>query len=85
LNNLFDFLIDLAIAPKKQLAFAITPKQFMEASGLAELDKQLIESGQKDNISNALASELSVLAVATVDPVEDPLPDPDPESPEPES
>lgn len=78
MNNLFDVLIDLATAPKKQLAFAGAPKQFMEALGLAELDKQLIESGQKERIDAAFASEKSVLAVGCFDPVEDPLPDPDP-------
>lgn len=83
LNNLFDFLVNLATSPKQQLSFASTPKQFIEASGLAELDRQLVESGGKDGISVAFGSELSVLAIAVTDPIDDPLPDPDPEPPEP--
>jgi len=74
LNNVFDFLLDLATSPKKQLAFASAPTQLMEASGLTELDRRLIETG--------LTSELSVLAIAFADPVDDPFPDPDPPSPE---
>jgi len=81
LNNLVNFLADLAVAPEKQLAFAGTPKQLLEASGLAELDKQLIKRGQKDDIAIALGRDLSVLAIAAADPVEDPFPDPDPSEP----
>ncbi|OJJ25722.1 hypothetical protein BI308_09995 [Roseofilum reptotaenium AO1-A] len=83
MNNLVNFLADLAVAPEKQLAFAGTPKQLLGASGLAELDRQLIERGDKDDIAIALGSELSVLAIAAADPVEDPFPDPDPSDPEP--
>ncbi|MEM9541785.1 MAG: hypothetical protein AAGA60_20100 [Cyanobacteria bacterium P01_E01_bin.42] len=74
MNRLFDFLLDLATSPDKQLAFASNPTQLMEASGLAELDRPLIET--------ALASELYVSAIFFTDPVDDPLPDPDPSDPE---
>ena len=74
MNNLFDLLLDLATDPKKQLTFASNPMQLMEASGLAELDRQLIDT--------TLASELSVLAIGLADPTDDPFPDPDPADPE---
>jgi hypothetical protein len=84
LSTLFHFLTDLATDPKKQTAFWNTPDTVIEEAGLSEADKVMLKSGDKNKISAAFTSEFTVLAVACVDPGEDPLPDPDPPS-EPDS
>ena len=79
--NLFHFLTDLAIEPRKQVAFAQNADLIMEVAGLTGADKAVIKSAEKDKISAVFANEFTVLAVGCLEPGPDPLPDPDPPSP----
>lgn len=80
MNKVLDFLTDLATNPQQQFAFANAPEATLGQAGLTEMEKQLLQSADKDRISTAFIGEFNILAVACVDPVEDPLPDPDPPS-----
>lgn len=83
MSNLLNFLTDIAINPKQQIAFAQQPKTMMDAFGLSETDKALIGSKSHTKIADFFADRLIPLAEICNDPnPEDPFPDPDPE-PEP--
>ncbi|MEG4809792.1 hypothetical protein QUA82_18110 [Microcoleus sp. F8-D3] len=80
MSSLFDFLTDIAINPKQQLAFARQPNAVTAAFGLAEADMAVAESKSFTKITAVFANELTPLAALCMDPSpEDPLPDPDPE------
>ncbi|MFB2972500.1 hypothetical protein ACE1CD_26370 [Aerosakkonema sp. BLCC-F183] len=84
MSKLLNFLTDIAINPKQQIAFAQQPKTVTDAFGLSEMDKALIESKSRTKITAFFADNLTPLAEICNDPnPEDPFPDPDPE-PEPE-
>lgn len=84
MSKLLDFLTDITINPKQQIAFAQQPKTVTDAFGLSEMDKTLIESKSSTKITAFFADKLTPLAEICNDPnPEDPFPDPDPE-PEPE-
>ena len=76
MSSLFDFLTDIAINPKQQLAFARQPNAATVAVGLAEADMAVVESKSFTKIAAVFANELTPLAVLCMDPSpEDPLPD----------
>lgn len=80
MSNLFDFLTDIAINPKQQLAFAQQPNAVKVAVGLDEADMAVVESKSFTKIAAVFANKLTPSAALCMDPSpEDPLPDPDPE------
>lgn len=81
MSKLLHFLIDLATDPQKQIAFASIPEAVMDAAQLGEADKLALKSKDKAKIAAPFADEC--LQIFCMDPVPDPMPDPDP--PEPDS
>lgn len=79
MNNLFTFLTDIVINPKKQMAFAKQSDSVINAGGLSEAEKAIIESKISSKIAELFANETPHLAALCIDPSpDDPLPDPDP-------
>jgi hypothetical protein len=86
MSNLFYFLTDLAVNPRKQEAFEKNPDMTMETAGLSELDGIALNSRSRTRITAALADDdLKIGDLAAVmgscvysDPGPDPEPDPDP-------
>ncbi|MEA5506273.1 hypothetical protein VB735_24815 [Halotia wernerae UHCC 0503] len=83
MSSLFDFLTDIAINPKQQIAFAQQPILMTDLVRLSEGDQAVFESKSSKQIAALFADEMTPLAEICNDPnPEDPFPDPDPE-PEP--
>ncbi|MBH8552515.1 hypothetical protein I8751_09025 [Nostocaceae cyanobacterium CENA357] len=83
MSSLFDFLTDIAINPKQQIAFAQQPIILTDMLGLSEIEQAVFESKSSNKIAALFADETTPLAEICNDPnPEDPFPDPDPE-PEP--
>ena len=83
LSKLFNFLTDVAANPQRQVAFAQSPTAVMDAAGLTQADRAILEGRQTGKIAAAFADELPVLSIAHREPDPDPSPDPDP-TPDPE-
>jgi hypothetical protein len=82
MSSLFDFLTDVAINPKKQMALAKQPSAVMVAAGLSKTEWTALESKDSHTIAAASLSEMTQpFAICCVDPGPDPEPDPDPPSP----
>ncbi len=78
MSNLFSFLTDLAVNPKRQETFVKSPYAVMDAAGLSESEQAMLKSGNSVKVVATFADELFQAANFTADPNPDPLPDPDP-------
>lgn len=86
MTKLLEFLTDLAANPRKQSAFAQTPTAVIEAAGLTEAERAVLESRNSTRVAAAFADELVPVAIAFREPDPDPSPDPDPlPDPDPDS
>lgn len=77
MSNSFQFLIDLALDPKKQERFTGNSRLIVETAGLSEPNKIDLNSSNRDALET---SELMAVlgACCLTDPGPDPSPDPDP-------
>ncbi len=83
MSSLFDFLTNIAINPKQQIAFAKQPIILTEMLRFSEVEQAVFESKNSKKIAALFADKTTLLAEICNDPnPEDPFPDPDPE-PEP--
>ncbi len=82
MDNVSHFLIDLAVNPKQQQAFAKEPVTVMTKVGLSEADQMLLTYGNQAQVSATLADEFFKFAFMFGDPNPDPWPDPDPPMPD---
>jgi hypothetical protein len=83
LDKLFDFLTELALHPREQLAFHQNLNTLIEKAELSQAEKFLLKSKDKDKIGAAFTDNSTVLAFACGNPGDDPLPDPDDDPPPP--
>jgi hypothetical protein len=81
MDNVSRFLIDLAVNPGQQEAFAKEPGTIMNEVGLSETEQELLKRGNRAQISASLADEFSQPAYCVYDPNPDPWPEPDPPPP----
>ena len=82
MNKLANFLTDLAINPKQQLAFAKEPDAVMNTAGLSKMEQLMLKRGNFVQISTAIGNESFPYAQFFADPNPDPWPDPDPPPPD---
>lgn len=79
MDRLFDFLTELVLEPREQLAFHQNPNTLIEKTGLSQTEKFLLKSKDKAKIGAVFTDNSTVLAFACGNPGDDPLPDPDPD------
>jgi hypothetical protein len=78
MTGVYDFLMELALNPVKQRAYAAAPDSAMSE---AQLDLQAMEAIRNGDLSSFLASKSDTHYVPVrtcYDPGPDPMPDPDP-------
>ncbi|MEM9542948.1 MAG: hypothetical protein AAGA60_26080 [Cyanobacteria bacterium P01_E01_bin.42] len=78
MSQLLEFLTNLAVEPRQQQAFELTPSLAIAKAGLSQAEQAAIESQTKGAIANILATEDFQAALIAAVPNEDPIPDPDP-------
>ena len=77
MNQLYNFLTDVAVNPQQQAAFLANPDAVMSMAGLAEEEQAILNSGERTQISLAFPNEFALCASAFREPDPDPSPDSD--------
>ncbi len=85
MSDLFQFIADLALDPRRQELFEANPQAMIETVGLVDSDRIQLDCGDRNEVTAVFSDELSTDEFAAVtgsccffDPGPDPSPDPDP-------
>ncbi|MBP0020107.1 MAG: hypothetical protein J7647_21450 [Cyanobacteria bacterium SBLK] len=77
MSQLLEFLTNLAVEPKRQQAFELTPSLAIAQAGLSQVEQAAIASQTKGAIADIFTTEDFQAALVVAVPDEDPIPDPD--------